>query len=127
MENFQAMDSSAAFTVDSLMTNREQNHSYPNSRLHSSGGMYTYCHSGAQQYSSLSEETSSRYSPWCSPETSPESAASAYRNIIFDNVPPSCQLSSFRHSAVPPSPPQSYRPASTYYHYQQADCVGQKY
>ncbi|EFA00009.1 fork head domain-containing protein crocodile [Tribolium castaneum] len=114
-----AMDSAAAFTVDSLMTTREQ-HAYGNSgRLHTSGGMY-YCPSATpQQY--IGDEAAPRYSPWYSPETSPESG---YRDMIFDSsAAPSCQLAGFRHSGVSPSPP-NYRTAAAYY---QQDCVGQKY
>lgn len=119
--SLQAMDTAAAFSVDSLMTTREQSHNY-SPRLHSSGGMYSYCPSATpQQY--IADEATPRYSPWYSPETSPDSAttASGYRDIIFDG-PPSCQLSGFRHTASPPN----YRPpAASYYH--QQDCIGQKY
>jgi forkhead box protein C len=124
--SLQAMDTAAAFTVDSLMTSREQ-HGYSNSgRLHTSGGMY-YCPSATPQHQySIADEAAPRYSPWYSPETSPESAttASGYRDMIFDSsAAPSCQLAGFRHSGVSPSPP-NYRPAAAYY---QQDCVGQKY
>lgn len=124
--SLQVMDTTATFSVDSLMTNREQTHSYASQRLHSSGGMYTYCPSATphQQYS-IQEDTP-RYSPWYSPETSPESATTTttgYRDIIFDSAPPSCQLASFRHHGVSPSPP-NYRTPTAYY---QTDCVGQKY
>lgn len=121
--SLQAMDTSAAFSVDSLMTSREQVHSYANPRLHSSGGMYSYCPSATSQQYGLTDDTAPRYSPWYSPETSPESATSSgYRDIIFESAPPSCQLAGFRHTGVSPSPP-SYR-APGYY---QQDCVGQKY
>ncbi|XP_065172562.1 fork head domain-containing protein crocodile-like [Atheta coriaria] len=131
--SLQAMDAAAAFSVDSLMTAREQQHHHSYSpRLHpSSGGMYAYCPSATpQQYvssaASAGEEGTPRYSPWYSPETSPESAtnASGYRDLIFETgaAPASCQLSSFRHN-VPPSPP-TYRPPPTSYY--QQDCV-QKY
>ncbi|KAF5271017.1 hypothetical protein FQR65_LT05367 [Abscondita terminalis] len=122
--SLQALDTSAAFSVDSLMTNREQAHSYANPRLHASGGMYSYCPSATpQQY--ITEEATQRFnSPWYSPETSPDSSVTTgYRDIIFDNVPPSCQLASFRHTASPPNYRDS---ASSYYHHPQ-DCVGQKY
>ena len=117
------MDSGAAFSVDSLMTSREQ-HAYANSgRLHTSGGMY-YCPSATPQHQySIGDDAAPRYSPWYSPETLPESA-SGYREMIFDSsAAPSCQLAGFRHSAVSPSPP-NYRTAAAYY---QQDCVGQKY
>ncbi|XP_050295031.1 fork head domain-containing protein crocodile-like [Anthonomus grandis grandis] len=126
--SLQAMDSAAAFTVDSLMTSREQALSYTNStRLHSSGGMYSYCPSATpqHQYNLGDEATAPRYSPWYSPETSPESAAApgGYRDIIFDGTTaPSCQLASFRHS----SPPHNYRSATSTPYYQ-SDCVAQKY
>lgn len=127
----QAMDTvtAAAFTVDSLMTNREQALSYSNSaRLHSSGGMYSYCPSATPQHQyNNPDDGTPRYSPWYSPETSPESAtnASGYRDIIFDSsVAPSCQLAGFRHTAVSPSSPNYRTSASMYY---QQDCVGQKY
>ncbi|XP_017772916.1 PREDICTED: fork head domain-containing protein crocodile-like [Nicrophorus vespilloides] len=128
--SLQAMDTSAAFSVDSLMTasrgggEQPHHHSY-SPRLHSSGGMYSYCPSAAtpQQYITASaEEGTPRYSPWYSPETSPESG---YRENIFETAPPppSCQLSGgFRH-AIPPSPP-NYRPPAAYY---QQDCIAQKY
>ncbi|KAB0797017.1 hypothetical protein PPYR_11078 [Photinus pyralis] len=118
--SLQGIDASAAFSVDSLMTNRDQ---YSNPRLHASGGMYSYCPSATpQQY--ISEETPRYNSPWYSPETSPDSSVTAgYRDIIFENVPPSCQLASFRHT----SSPSNYRPTpSSYYHHQQ-ECVAQKY
>ncbi|CAG9862083.1 unnamed protein product [Phyllotreta striolata] len=121
----QAIDNAAAFTVDSLMTNRDQAISYSNSaRLHSSGGMYSYCPTAAPQHQyTIADEATPRYSPWYSPETSPEPATS-YRDIIFDNAAaPSCQLATFRHAGVSPSPP-NYRPPAAYY---QPDCVGQKY
>ncbi|KAG5884339.1 hypothetical protein JTB14_024418 [Gonioctena quinquepunctata] len=124
--SLQAMDTSAAFTVDSLMTSRDQAISYSNSaRLHSSGGMYSYCPSATPQHQySIADEATPRYSPWYSPETSPESAT-GYRDIIFDNsAAPSCQLAGFRHTGVSPSPPSYRSPATTYY---QPDCVGQKY
>lgn len=123
--SLQAMDTSAAFSVDSLMTSREQSHNYSSPRLHSSGGMYAYCPSAAPQQYAITEDSTPRYSPWYSPETSPESATS-YRDIIFDSAPPSCQLAGFRHSAgVSPSPP-NYRPTPASYY--QQDCgVGQKY
>lgn len=132
--SLQAMDTSAAFTVDSLMTAREQAvHSYANPRLHSSsGGMYSYC---PQQYAAIADDAAAtpRYSPWYSPETSPEPATttSAYRDLIFETAPPSCQMAAatagFRHhgGGVSSSPP-SYRPPTTAAYYQQ-DCVGQKY
>ncbi|KAF2881877.1 hypothetical protein ILUMI_24293 [Ignelater luminosus] len=126
--SLQAMDSAAAFSVDSLMTSRDQPHNYGSPRIHSASGMYSYCPSAAPQQYTISEEATPRYSsPWYSPETSPDSSVAAgYRDIIFDNVPPSCQLASFRHTGVSPSPP-NYRPTpSSYYHHQQ-DCVGQKY
>ncbi|XP_066156903.1 fork head domain-containing protein crocodile-like [Euwallacea fornicatus] len=131
--SLQGMDSSAAFTVDSLMTaSRDQSLSYGNStRLHSSGGMYSYCAGATPQHQyNLGEETAPRYSPWYSPETSPESASAAtsYRDIIFDGTTaaPSCQLANFRHSAVSSSPPHNYRSATSTPYYQ-TDCVTQKY
>lgn len=123
--SLQAMDTSAAFSVDSLMTSRgEQVHNYTSPRLHSSGGMY-YCPGASAQQYAIADEATPRYSPWYSPETSPESAttSSGYRDIIFESAPPSCQLAGFRHAGVSPSPP-SYRPPAGYY---QQDCVGQKY
>ncbi|XP_060535391.1 fork head domain-containing protein crocodile [Cylas formicarius] len=129
--SLQAIDTAAAFTVDSLMTSRDQALGYPNSnRLHSSGGMYSYCPSATpqHQYGIADEATTPRYSPWYSPETSPESATTptGYRDIIFDgSTAPSCQLAAFRHSGVSPSPPHSYRSAATGYY--QQECVGQKY
>ncbi|KAJ8977743.1 hypothetical protein NQ317_005732 [Molorchus minor] len=107
--SLQAMDSAAAFSVDSLMTSRDQAISYTNSaRLHSSGGMYSYCPSATPQHQySIADEAAPRYSPWYSPETSPESAttASGYRDIIFDNgAAPSCQLAGFRHSGSASQP-----------------------
>lgn len=141
--SLQAMDTTAAFTVDSLMTTaREQVHSYTNPRLHSSsGGMYSYCPAAShhQQYAAIADDaavaTTPRYSPWYSPETSPEPATttSTYRDLIFETAPPSCQMAAaaaaaaattgFRHGGA--SPP-SYRPPTTAYYHQQ-DCVGQKY
>lgn len=121
--SLQAMESAAAFSVDSLMTARDQ-HTYPNPRLHTSSSMYTYCPPTTPQHQyGIAEDSTPRYSPWYSPETSPESAstASGYRDIIFESGPPSCQLASFRHPGVTPSPP-NYRAA-----YYQQDCVGQKY
>ncbi|CAH0547698.1 unnamed protein product [Brassicogethes aeneus] len=110
----------AAFTVDNLMTSREQALSYSNPRL-TSGGMYSYCPT-TPQHQYIADEAAPRYSPWYSPETSPESAT-GYRDIIFDSsAAPSCQLASFRHSDMSPSPP-NYRNAPGYY---QQDCV-QKY
>lgn len=123
--SLQAMDTVAAFSVDSLMTAREQ-HAYGNPRLHSSGGMYTYCPSATPQHQyGIADDSTPRYSPWYSPETSPESATttSGYRDIIFESAPPSCQLASFRHPGVSPSPP-TYRTTAAYY---QQDCVTQKY
>ncbi|KAF5282245.1 hypothetical protein FQA39_LY17665 [Lamprigera yunnana] len=122
----QALDtSSAAFSVDSLMTNREQaHHGYGNPRLHASGGMYSYCPSATpQQY--ITDEATQRYNgSWYSPETSPESSVTTgYRDLIFENVPSSCQLASFRQTGTPPS----YRPTSSSYYHHQQDCVGQKY
>ncbi|KAJ8924730.1 hypothetical protein NQ315_000882 [Exocentrus adspersus] len=130
--SLQAMDTAATFSVDSLMTTRDQAISYSNSaRLHSSGGMYSYCPSATPQHQySLADEATPRYSPWYSPETSPESAttASGYRDIIFDNsAAPSCQLAGFRHSGVVSPSPPNYRPAATTYYQHQPDCVGQKY
>lgn len=124
--SLQAMDTSAAFSVDSLMTSREQVHNYSSPRLHSSGGMYAYCHSAPSQQYGIADDAGPRYSSWYSPETSPESAtaSSGYRDIIFDSAPPSCQLAGFRHSGISPSPP-SYRPPTAAYY--QQDCVGQKY
>lgn len=120
--SLQAMDTSAAFSVDSLMTSRDQSHSYSSPRLHSSGGMYAYCPTAApQQY--ITEDATPRYTSWYSPDTSPESAT-GYRDIIFESAPPSCQLSNFRHPGVTPSPP-NYRTAATAYY--QQDCLGQKY
>lgn len=127
--SLQAIDSTAAFSVDSLMTNREQSYSYSSPRLHhTSSGMYPYCPSAPSQQYTISDDVTPRYnSPWYSPETSPDSSVTpGYRDIIFENVPPSCQLGSFRHTGVSPSPP-SYRPTpASYYHHQQ-DCVVQKY
>lgn len=123
--SLQVMDTTATFSVDSLMTNREQAHAYSSQRLHSSGGMYTYCPSATPQQYGIPDDSTPRYSPWYSPETSPESATTAgYRDIIFESAPPSCQLASFRHPGVSPSPPNYRTPASAYY---QTDCVGQKY
>lgn len=128
--SLQAMDT---FSVDSLMT-RDQVHSYTNPRLHSSsGGMYSYCPSASQQYTTAIADDAAatpRYSPWYSPETSPEPSAtttSAYRDLIFETAPPSCQMATttFRHHAgVVSSSPPSYRPPT---YYQQQDCTGQKY
>lgn len=134
--SLQVMDTAATFSVDSLMTNREQTHAAAyaaSQRLHSSGGMYTYCPSATPQQYSLPDDAAPRYSPWYSPETSPESAATTtagYRDIIFESAPPSCQLASFRHHGVSPSPPNYHHhhhhrtSTSAYY---QTDCVGQKY
>lgn len=130
--SLQAMDTSAAFSVDSLMTARDQVHTYSSPRLHSSsGGMYSYCPGAAasQQYAAIADEAAAtpRYSPWYSPETSPEPATttSAYRDLIFETAPPSCQMAmSFRHAGVSSSPPSYRPPAAAYY---QQDCVGQKY
>lgn len=121
--SLQAMDTTAAFSVDSLMTGREQA-SYVNSaRLHSSGGMYSYCAGTTPQHQyGLGDEATLRYSPWYSPETSPESAN--YRDVVFDGATASnCQLGNFRHGG---SPPHNYRsaPSTPYY---QTDCVTQKY
>lgn len=122
----QGMEATAAFSVDSLMTNREQTY-VASQRLHSSGGMY-YCPSANPQQYGIPEDGAPRYSPWYSPETSPESASAAaaagYRDIIFDSAPPSCQLAGFRHHGVSPSPPNYHRTPAAYY---QTDCVGQKY
>lgn len=126
--SLQAIDTATAFSVDSLMTSREQAITYSNTaRLHSSGGMYSYCPSATPQHQySLADEGTPRYSPWYSPETSPESVTTGYRDIIFDNsAAPSCQLTAgYRHSGVSPSPPNYRTAATTYY---QPDCVGQKY
>ncbi|XP_030751463.1 forkhead box C1-B-like [Sitophilus oryzae] len=129
--SLQAIDTAAAFSVDSLMTSRDQALAYTNStRLHSSGGMYSYCPTATPQHQyNIADEATPRYSPWYSPETSPEAATTptGYREIIFDgSTAPSCQLASFRHSGVSPSPPHNYRSVSTAPYYQ-ADCVGQKY
>ncbi|XP_019878060.1 fork head domain-containing protein crocodile-like [Aethina tumida] len=125
LDTLQAMDpTAAAFTVDNLITSRDQALAYSNPRL-SSGGMYSYCQTTPQY---IADEATPRYSPWYSPETSPESAttASGYRDIIFDSsAAPSCQLASFRHSGMSPSPP-NYRTTAPPSYYQQ-DCVGQKY
>ncbi|XP_056643579.1 fork head domain-containing protein crocodile-like [Diorhabda sublineata] len=123
--SLQGMDGAAAFSVDSLMTSRDQGISYTNpARLHSSGGVYSYCPSATSQHQyGIADEATPRYSPWYSPETSPESATS-YRDIIFDNGgAPSCQLAGFRHPGVTPSPP-NYRTTG---YYPTADCVVQKY
>lgn len=127
--SLQAMDTAAAFTVDSLMTaSRDQALPYTtnSTRLHSSGGMYSYCPSSNPQHQyNLGDEATPRYSPWYSPETSPESATTptGYRDIIFDgSSAPSCQLANFRHS----SPPHNYR-STTSTPYYPTDCVAQKY
>ncbi|KAK9880699.1 hypothetical protein WA026_013025 [Henosepilachna vigintioctopunctata] len=122
-----AMEAGTPFSVDSLMTNRDQMHGYSNSsRLPSPGGIYSYCPSTATpQHQYIGDEGTSRYSSWYSPENSPESTTPtpSYRDLIFDgNIGPSCQLATFRHSGVSSTPP-SYRTPG-YYH---QECVGQKY
>ncbi|XP_025835391.1 fork head domain-containing protein crocodile [Agrilus planipennis] len=125
--SLQTMDTTAAFTVDSLMTNgRDQVHAYTSPRLHASGGMYTYCPGANSQQYGVTDDSTPRYSPWYSPETSPESVNSSsagYRDIIFESAPPSCQLASFRHSGMSSSSPPNFRTSASYY---QQDCV-QKY
>lgn len=131
--SLQAMDTAAAFTVDSLMTTSRsgdhQTHGYANpARLHTSGGMYSYCPGTATQHQyGIADDATPRYSPWYSPETSPESATTGYREMIFDSsAASSCQLAGFRHSGVSPSPP-NYRSAAAAAAYYQQDCAGQKY
>lgn len=111
--SLQAMETSAAFSVDSLMTSRDLPLAYTTSpRLHTA---YYPC---SQHQYPLQEVEPSRYSPWYSPEASPE--VGAFREV-FES--PSCQVQNgFR--AQGGSPP-TYRPASAapgYYQHQDAAC-----
>lgn len=117
----QIMDPTTPFSVDSLMISRDQMGIHPTSgRLHSPAEIYSYCSNATSpQHQYIADETASRYAPWYSPETSPESttATPGYRDLIFDGpIGPSCQLSSsFRHSGVSTTPP-SYKTAGYYHH-----------
>ncbi|CAG9821523.1 unnamed protein product [Phaedon cochleariae] len=99
--SLQAMDSAAAFSVDSLMTSRDQAISYSNS--------------ASPETSPESATTATGYRDLL---FEPQGGVGA-------PPPSSCQLGvgGFRHAAVSPSPP-GYRPTVGYY---QPDCVGQKY
>lgn len=113
--SLQAMETAAAFSVDSLMTSREIPLAYAaaSPRLHHSSSMYYPC--SQHQYPLQDVETTPRYSPWYSPETSPEVAPPSTFRDMFDNN--SCQLGTFRGG--PSSSPPSYRPGSSVYYHQQ--------
>lgn len=107
--SLQAMETAAAFSVDSLMTSRELPISYSASpRLHSSS-MYYPC--SQHNYPIQEVESTPRYSPWYSPETSPE-VAGTFREMFTEAPSSSCQLGGFRGA---PSPP-AYRPSSAATH-----------
>lgn len=117
--SLQAMETTAPFSVDSLMTSRELPLAYSSPRLHSSN-IYGYPCS-QHQYPIQEVESAPRYSPWYSPETSPEISATpaTFRDVFNESTPSSsCQLSQFRQSSSPPA----YRPGSTIY-YQQQECT----
>lgn len=116
--SLQAMETTASFSVDSLMTAREMPLTYSSPRLHGSN-IYYPC--TQHQYPLQEVEAAPRYSPWYSPENSPDVSATAagFRDVFAEPAPSSsCQLGGFRQS----SPPPAYRPGSTIY-YQQQECT----
>lgn len=143
--SLQAMETSAAFSVDSLMTSRDTQSSqhipiaYANPRsLH-----YGYC---SQQYPASSAISTPsglddahgahgphvppppRYSSWYSPEPSPDSAAgvpAGFRDLFeAPSNPSSCQMAGFtRPSPPPPSAAAGVFRASGVAYYQHQDCT----
>ncbi|GLV45687.1 crocodile [Carabus blaptoides fortunei] len=150
--SLQAMETSAVFSVDSLMTTREAPQHLPLAYtasprgLHSAtAGVYGYC---SQQYTTsaggtIQDESTPvpppRYSSWYSPETSPDSATGVppgFRDL-FDasGQNPSCQLAGFSRPTAPSTPPNVSSAVSHYRSsaaaaaavYYQPDCAAQKY
>lgn len=115
--SLQAMETAASFSVDSLMTSRELPLAYSSPRLHGSN-IYYPC--SQHQYPLQEVESTPRYSPWYSPENSPDVTAppAGFRDVFNEAAPSSsCQLGGFRQSTSPPA----YRPGSAIY-YQQQEC-----
>lgn len=124
----QSIDTTAVFTVDSLMIGRDHaanNYSSNSGRLHTSSTMYSYCPNVTPQHQyGITDEPTPRYNTWYSPEASPEvvTATQGYRDMmIFEaNASPSCQMGGFRVSPIS----TSFRSSTSYC---QQDCTGQKY
>lgn len=118
--SLQAMETTASFSVDSLMTSRELPlTTYSTPRLHTSN-IYYPC--SQHQYPLQEMEAGPRYSPWYSPEASPEvsaTPAAGFRDVFNESAQStSCQLGGFRQSSSPPV----YRSTSALY-YQQQECT----
>lgn len=106
--SLQAMETAAAFSVDSLMTSRELPLAYAaaSPRIHHTSTMYYPC--TQHQYPLQEVESTPRYSPWYSPETSPDVAPPHFREIFNDSTPSTnCQINNFRTTSP------NYRPGST--------------